>query len=99
MRGGREEAGGVKEKKKRTQLTNMGKIPANEDGRSSGEPAGWGGIMTLTLHQGSNWRGLGEVAVVVTGDTLWQRTCEGETLQTTEGPFTAVFGVCDREHS
>lgn len=44
-----------KKKKKRTQLTNMGKIPANEDGRSSGEPAGWGGIMTLTLRQGSNW--------------------------------------------
>lgn len=61
--GGKERAGGgmregeegqVAPKKKRTQLTNMGKIPANEDGRSSGEPAGWGGIMTLTLRRGSN---------------------------------------------
>lgn len=49
-------AGGAKS---RTQLTNMGKISANEDVKSSRElvrlrgEGGEEGIMTLTLHQGS----------------------------------------------
>lgn len=41
---GRDEGGwgGAGGAKSRTQLTNMGKIPANEDGRSSGDLVGWG---------------------------------------------------------
>lgn len=52
-------------RRRRTQLTNMGKIPANEDGQSSGDLLRWrgeGGIMTLTLHQGSRG-GRGEEGV------------------------------------
>lgn len=56
-RGRGEEEGGGEEggAKCRTQLANMGKIVANEDGQSSRDLVRWrgGGIMTLTLHQGS----------------------------------------------
>lgn len=43
-RGGKErarEGGGAGGAKSRTQLTNMGKIPANEDGQSSGDLVRW----------------------------------------------------------